>query len=117
VNLSVLVRNIGNVAGDEVVQLYVQDEYASLPRPMKELKGYRRIRLSPAEECRVTFHLPVDQLAFYDADIKLCVESGRINVMIGSSSEDIRLRGGFDICGDQKILIRDRIFTCPVSVG
>jgi beta-glucosidase len=102
--------------GDEVIQLYVRDEYASMPRPVKELRGYQRINLMPNEEQTLTFHLPVDQLAFYDEDLKLCVEAGRMLVMIGSSSEDIRLRGEFEIVGAKKTLVKDRAFVCPVTV-
>jgi beta-glucosidase len=116
VNISLKVRNVGKVMGDEVVQLYVRDEYASMPRPVKELRGYQRINLMPNEQQTLTFHLPVDQLAFYDEDLKLCLEAGRILVMVGSSSEDIRLRGEFEIAGGKKMLVKDRVFVCPVSV-
>lgn len=116
VDISLKVRNVGKVMGDEVVQLYIRDEYASMPRPIKELKGYQRVNLMPNEEQTITFHLPVDQLAFYDADLKLCVEAGKINVMLGSSSEDIRLRGEFEITGAKKAFVKDRVFVCPVTV-
>ena len=116
VDISLKVRNVGKVMGDEVVQLYIRDEYASMPRPIKELKGYQRVNLMPNEEQTITFHLPVDQLAFYDADLKLCVEAGKINVMLGSSSEDIRLRGEFEITGSKKAFVKDRVFVCPVTV-
>ncbi len=116
VDISVKVRNAGQLQGDEVVQLYVRDEYASLPRPVKELKGYRRLPLGPGEERRVTFHLPIDQLAFYDADLRLCVESGRVFIMVGGSSEDIRLCGEIEITGEARQPVKDRIFGCPVSV-
>ena len=82
-DVSVKITNTGGVAGDEVVQLYVQDEYASLPRPVQELKGYVRLGLVPGESKTVSFHLPVDQLAFYDADLNLVVESGSFKVMVG----------------------------------
>jgi beta-glucosidase len=116
VNIALRVRNAGRVAGDEVVQLYVRDEYASMPRPVKELKAYHRVALKPGEERTITFHLPVNQLAFYDQDLNLCVESGRILVMVGSSSDDIRLTGEFEITGAESAPVRDRVFVCPVSV-
>jgi len=116
VNISLRVRNVGESAGDEVVQLYVRDEFASMPRPIKELRAYQRIALKPDEERTITFHLPVDQLAFYDIDLKLCVEEGKILVMVGSSSEDICLRGEFEIAGGKKTFVKDRVFVCPVSV-
>jgi beta-glucosidase len=111
------VTNTGQVAGDEVVQLYVFDEYAACPRPVKELKGFARLTLQPGESRRVTFHLPVDQLAFYDEQLALVVEAGAIKVMVGSSSEDIRLAGGFAISGSGKMPVRQRLFVCPVDVA
>ncbi|MCX6032211.1 MAG: glycoside hydrolase family 3 C-terminal domain-containing protein [Chloroflexi bacterium] len=116
VGISFKVANTGGVAGDEVVQLYIRDEFASLPRPVKELKGYTRLTLQPGENKIVTFQLPVDQLAFYDADLNLVLEPGRIFVMVGSSSDDIRLRGEFEITGAGKIPVEERVFVCPVTV-
>jgi beta-glucosidase len=100
-----------------VVQLYVCDEYASLPRPVKELKGYCRLALQPGESKTVTFRLPVDLLAFYDNDQKLILEPGLIRVMLGSSSDDIRLKGDFEIDGAGKLPVAKRIFTCAVEVS
>jgi len=116
VDISLKVRNSGSVAGDEVVQLYIRDEFASMPRPVKELKGYIRLTLQPAEACTVTFHLPVNQLAFYDEGLDLILEPGKITVMLGSSSEDIRLCGEFEIKGAKKVAVKERVMTCPVSV-
>lgn len=116
VDISLKVGNVGKVAGDEVIQLYVCDKFASTPRPVKELKGYQRVTLNPDEIRTVTFHLPVDQLAFYDEDLNLIVEAGKIDVMLGSSSEDIRLRSGFEIVGKKKMMVKKRVFVCPVSV-
>jgi beta-glucosidase len=116
VDISLNIRNIGKVAGDEVVQLYICDEYASIPRPVKELKGYTRITLNPYETRNIIFHLPVDQLAFYDEDLQLIIESGRMNIMLGGSSGDIRLRGEFEIVGEKKTAVKDRVFVCPVEV-
>ena len=116
VDISLSVRNIGKVAGEEVVQLYIHDEFASTPRPVKELKGYQRVRLEPGEKKRITFHLPVDQLAFYDTDLNLVLEPGRIFVMIGSSSDYIRLTGEFEIVGKNKIPVEERVFVCSIDV-
>ena len=116
VDVSLKVTNTGDIRGDEVVQLYIRDEFASVPRPMKELKGYARVALRPGESREVTFHLPVDQLAFYDLDLNLVIEPGRILVMAGSSSEDIRQMGAFEIVGEGKMPIRERVFVCPVEV-
>ena len=116
VAISLHVRNSGDVAGDEVVQLYVCDEYASFPRPLKELKGFVRLHLEPGQSCKVTFNLPVDLLAFYDQDLNLVVEKGTIKLMLGSSSADIRLEGTFQISGAEKTFVKQRLFRCPVSV-
>jgi beta-glucosidase len=116
VRISLDIKNIGERTGDEVVQLYVRDEFASVPRPVKELKGFKRIELEPGETCSVVFDLSVDQLAFYDQDMHLVVEPGTIQVMVGSSSEDIRLSGSFEIIGSQKRCVPVRVFTCPVEV-
>jgi beta-glucosidase len=115
-DISVRITNTGVVAGEEVVQLYVQDEYASLPRPVQELKGYVRVALTPGESRNVTFHLPVDQLAFYDADLNLVVESGSFKVMVGASSADIRCEGVFEAIGAKKAVVQERVFVCPVTV-
>jgi beta-glucosidase len=84
---------------------------------VKELKGYVRQSIQPGEACKVTFHLPVDQLAFYDEDLDLVIEPGRIEVLLGSSSEDIRLQGEFEITGAKKMKVKDRVFVCPVEVN
>jgi beta-glucosidase len=116
VDISFKVKNTGATTGDEVVQLYIHDKFASTPRPHKELKGYQRLTLNPGEQATITFHLPVDQLAFYNNDLELVVESGLIEVMVGSSSADIRLQGEFKISGEEKMIVQDRVFVCPVSV-
>jgi beta-glucosidase len=117
VDISLAVTNTGEVPGEEVIQLYVHDEFASTPRPVKELKGYQRVMLKPDEVKRITFHLPVNQLAFYDLDLNLIVEAGKMQVMVGSSSEDIRLCGEFQIVGERSMAVRERVFTCPVSTA
>jgi beta-glucosidase len=116
VAISLKITNTGSLRGDEVVQLYTCDEVASVPRPVKELKGYVRLTLEPGETVTVTFDLPVDQLAFYDAEIKLVLEPGWILVMAGSSSDDIRRTGRFKIIGEGKIPVKERVFVCPVEV-
>jgi beta-glucosidase len=117
VSISLRVTNCGPAAGDEVVQLYVCDEYASLPRPLKELKGYVRLRLEPGESKRVTFDLPAEMLAFYDLDQRLVLEPGKVTVMVGSSSADIRLKGAFEIAGECPEQVAERVFVCPAAVN
>ncbi len=110
------VRNTGDRRGDEVVQLYVQDEIASVTRPVMELKGFKRVTLNPGEEKRITFRLSVDQLAFYDRHMRFVVEPGTFKVMIGSSSEDIRLSGRFEVVGETKVAPSSRVFFSEVII-
>jgi beta-glucosidase len=110
VTISAEIKNIGARAGDEVVQLYIRDEVASVPRPVKELKGFKRIHLEPDETRTVVFEMPTDQLGFYDEAMQLVVEPGTIQVMIGGSSEDIRLNASFEILGNEKRSVPRRIF-------
>jgi beta-glucosidase len=116
VDVSLNIRNTGTMAGDEVVQLYICDEYGCVPRPVKELKGFVRLTLQPDETQHVTFHLPVNLLAFYDEELKLIVEAGTIRVMVGSSSADIRCEGSFEIVGAPKSPVKERLFVCPVEI-
>jgi len=91
-DISVDVQNVGGRQGDEVVQLYVHDVAATVKRPVKELKRFERISLQPGQTKTVTFTLPVEELAFYDtATASFVVEPGTFEIMVGSSSEDIRL--------------------------
>jgi beta-glucosidase len=98
VTVSVEVENIGRCAGDEVVQLYVHDVQCSVKRPIKELRGFERVSLKPGEKQKVTFTLKGEQLAFYDVEKhNFVVEPGVFDVLVGSSSEDIRCKGRFEV--------------------
>jgi len=80
-------RNTGAVAAEEVVQLYVRDLVGNVTRPVRELKGFRRVRLEPGQQVVVDFELHTDDLAFYGRDMRLVVEPGEFQVWIGGSSE------------------------------
>lgn len=96
--ITVEVTNTGTRTGDEVVQLYVRDQFASVVRPRMELKRFKRISLAPGERRRVTFELGHDALAFYDIEThSWLAEPGDFEIMVGSSSEDIRSRGNFNL--------------------
>lgn len=97
VTIKAEVKNTGRRAGDEVVQLYINDVVASVTRPVKELKGFQRIHLKPGESRGVTFTLPAADLAFYNRDMVRKVEPGVFKVMVGSSSTDIRLESEFTV--------------------
>lgn len=102
--ISLDVTNAGERAGEEVVQLYVRDRVASLTRPVKELKGFLRLGLEPGETRTAVFELDLGQLAFYDADMVFLVEPGTVEIMLGSSSEAIWLRGEIEITGPPRRL-------------
>jgi len=87
------VKNVGERAGDEVVQLYLHNELASVAQPVIALKGFTRIHLAPGEERVVTFRLGPDELRLLDRDLRWVVEPRQVRVMVGASSKDIRLRG------------------------
>lgn len=110
VQISCVVENMGSCAGDEVVQLYLRDRFASMTRPVKELAGFKRIHMEPGEKVLVTFTVRADQLAFLDRQAHWKVEKGDIDVEIGSSSEDIRLRETYRITEDQWIDGMERAF-------
>ena len=84
--VTVEVRNGGRVAGEEVVQLYVRDDVASVTRPVRELRGFQRVRLAPGESRTVTFALQARDLAFYDAGMRWVVEPGTFTLWAGGSS-------------------------------
>lgn len=99
VQVSCTLRNSGARAGEEVVQLYVRDPVASAARPVRELRGFVRVALAPGESRRVRFELPCELLSFHDADMRCVVEPGEIQVAVGASSSDLRLRGSFTVTG------------------
>ena len=101
------------VPGIEVVQLYLRDRFASMTRPVKELAGFKRIHMEPGEKVRVTFTVQADQSAFLDRQMRWKVEKGKdIDVEIGSSSEDIRLKGTYRITEDKWIRRSKKSILC-----
>ncbi len=110
VEIRVDVVNTGDREGDEVVQLYVHDAQSGITRPVKELKGFKRITLRPGEQRTVAFTLAVTQLGFYGRDMKFVVEPGTIEVMVGSSSDDIRAEGEFEITGERTDISKIKTF-------
>ena len=94
-NVSFDIVNTGARAGAEVAQLYIRDEESSLPRPVKELKGFVKVQLEPGERRTVSIELDATALRFYDPDKGWTVEPGGFEVLVGASCTDIRLRGKF----------------------
>ena len=91
------VRNTGASAGDEVVQLYLRDELASVARPVTELAGFTRVHLEPGQSADVAFEIGPDRLRMLDERMRWVVEPGAFRIMVGASSKDIRLRGHLTI--------------------
>ncbi len=116
VTVTIQVENTGNVAGDEVVQLYVKDVFASMTRPVMELAGFKRIHLAPGEKKNISFTILVSQLAFLDQEKRWKVEKGEINVMIGASSNDIKWKESFWIRSDLYIDERTRGFFAETEI-
>lgn len=98
VNVSLGIQNIGKYEGSEVIQLYVRDVVSSVDRPVKELKGFKKINLKIGEKKTVSFTLTEKELSFYNVNKKkFVVEPGKFEVLIGASSRDIRLKDGFEV--------------------
>jgi beta-glucosidase len=89
----VTVKNTGTYKGDEVVQLYLHDEVASVARPVKELKAFKRITLQPGESKQVELTLPYRSFGLWDKDLNFIVEPGDFDVMIGKNAESMILKG------------------------
>jgi beta-glucosidase len=90
--VSVDVTNSGKRAGDEVVQMYVEHVGSAVERPIRELRGYRRLTLAPGETATVQMPLPISSLAYWDeSSHRWAVEADRARIRVGASSADLRL--------------------------
>ncbi len=99
--VSFTLTNTGRVAGAEVAQLYVRDVEADVPRPLKQLRAFAKMQLDPGQTQRVNFTLPAADLAFWNEDAKaMQVEPGMMEIMVGASSADIRLRDDIELLAD-----------------
>jgi beta-glucosidase len=116
VEVSATVRNTGERAGDEVVQLYVRDVEASLTRPVKELRGFARVTLEPGEARTVSFTLAAEQLAFVDVPGRWLVEPGEFRLMVGTSSADLPLETSLTVGGTARHLDARSRYLTPVRV-
>ncbi len=114
--IAVDVTNSGARAGDEVVQLYVRDVIASVTRPVKQLAGFARLHLQPGETRRVRFALDPSQLAFFDAAMRFVVEPGSFRIMIGASSEDIRVEATVAVEGDVRELSTAELVATRIEI-
>ena len=87
IKVKVTVKNIGKVTGEEVIQLYIRDKVASVVRPIKELKGFKKIRLMPNESKEIEFTLTDEELGFYNNAGEFIIEAGEFEVMVGTNSQ------------------------------
>ncbi|MDI1307321.1 MAG: fibronectin type III-like domain-contianing protein, partial [bacterium] len=97
IEASVTITNSGKVAGEEVVQLYLRDKVGSVVRPIIELKDFQKIKLNAGETKTVKFSIDKEKLSFYNAALQWGTEPGDFDLMIGSSSVDIRLKDTFEL--------------------
>lgn len=116
VKISLDLRNSGQRQGTEVVQLYIHDPVASVTRPVKQLKGFTRVALKAGEQARVHFTLPVNLLAFLDQQMRWVIEPGEIQLMLGSSSADIRLQSSFQLSGEVTDVGHNKAYLSQVSI-
>jgi len=116
VTIRVAVTNTGHVAGDEVVQLYVRDEEATVARPVRELRGFCRVHLAPGECRTVSFRLSTEQLSYVGADMRRVVEPGRVSVQVGHSSADLPLTAGLVLQGPVFEVVRRQHFVTPTAI-
>jgi beta-xylosidase len=117
VDIACTVRNSGQHPGTEVVQLYLHDPVAQVARPVRYLAGFARVPLEPGQSRRVTFRLHADRTAFAGRSGQLVVEPGRIDVLIGSSSADVRLTRTLTLHGPERVVGSDRVLSTPVIVS
>jgi beta-xylosidase len=116
-DVAVTVRNTGDRAGAEVVQLYLHDPVASVTRPDVRLIGYRRLELEPGEAARVTFRFHADLSAFTDRTGTRVVEPGALELRLAASSADVRHAAHLRLTGPVRELGADRLLRCETEVS
>jgi beta-glucosidase len=108
--LGLEIANTGQRAGDEVVQVYARHVTASVPRPVKELIGFKRVSLEPGEKKTVTFTIYANRLGFYNQQMVYVLEPGEIELIVGTSSVDIAYKIEVRIVGEKTVIGEDKIF-------
>jgi len=114
---SVRITNTGTRAGDEVVQLYVTDDVASVARPSRSLVGFTRVELAPDEAKTITFSVHPSRLAFYDASMQFVCEPGAFLFAVGASRSDLRARATVELDGDVEHYLQREIVATRVEVS
>jgi beta-xylosidase len=116
VEISCTIRNTGETAGTEVVQLYLTDLVSQVVRPVRWLAGFARVPLAPGEAKRVAFRLHADRTAFTGLSGTRIVEPGDIEVALGGASDSLPLPDAFTLTGPLRTVGTDRVLDTPVSV-
>ncbi|EHY9857421.1 glycoside hydrolase family 3 C-terminal domain-containing protein [Vibrio parahaemolyticus] len=116
IEVSLKLTNTGNVDGAEVAQLYIRDVLSTVVRPVKELKGFKKVYLNAGESKTVTFRLPAHMLNLTNSHNQRVVEGGDFDLMVGSSSTDIHFRHRVNVAGGTHVLPEAWNMVCEVSV-
>jgi beta-xylosidase len=115
VNIGLTIRNTGQRAGVDVVQLYLHDPVASVVRPVNRLVGYARVALAAGESTNVTFTVPADLSAFTGRDGNKIVEPGLLELRLGASSGDVRMKALVELTGARRLVDNTRRMHCDVK--
>ncbi len=115
VDVSCIVRNIGDREGDEVVQLYTSFSGTGVVRPVLSLRGFKRVSLMPGECRKIVFHLSMRQLGYYDENMNFVVEPGKLQIKIGNKCKDFQIEESIEIIGEKKNVKNRRVYTCQVD--
>ena len=97
IKVSFQLSNVGKVAGEEVVQLYLKDKFGSVVRPILELRDFQKVKLNAGESKTIEFTIDKEKLSFYNDKLEFIAEAGDFEVMIGASSADIKLKSDFEL--------------------
>ena len=116
-SVAVGVRNTGDRAGDEVVQLYLRDVLAQVTRPVLQLTGFARVHLEPGEAADVRFSVHADRTAFTGRDLQRIVEPGELDVLVGTSSARLPCQARLRMTGTLRVVGQDRRLVTPVEVS
>ena len=114
INISCKIKNIGKYSGSEVIQLYFRNNALGVTRPVKELKGFKRVFLNPDEIANINFEVPIRILAFYDEDMKFVIQKTPIDILIGTSSDNILYKETVSINKEEEIT--EKVFSSKVSI-